>query len=327
MISDQSPQTLLQIHHLVKHFPLLGGSFLNKRNEVVHAVDGVSINIIQEEIFGLIGETGSGKTTLAKCIMQLIQPTSGMVIFKDKDLSGFDPPEIGRRIQLVTQDAMEVLNPKKNIREIIGGNLRMPGGLNQAEVVEKINAILMNVCINPAWINRYPHELSGAEKQRLNLARSLAYNPPMVIYDDPFSMQNHSILGKIFEILTENHCNQKLTYLIISHDLTIIQNLCTRVAVMYLGEIIEQSTKDEIIRNPMHPFTKALISAIPVPDPSTEKIRRRILTAGKSPSNLFPPPGCRFSYRCPIAEPICAENKPELKELALGHLVSCHLVD
>lgn len=327
MNPDMNNPVIMHADHLVKQFPVTRGSILQKQTVVVYAVDDLTFDIFQGETLGLVGETGCGKSTLAKCLLQLVKPTSGHVYYKDKDIEGFDGADIARKMQLVTQDPMASLNPKKNVREIIGGNLRMPGSINKEPVATKIKELLIQVGLNNECLDRYPIELSGAEKQRVNLARSLAFTPSFTIYDDPFSMLDSSSQVRVMSLLEENQNNHTLTYLLISHDFTIIHYLSNRVAVMYLGEIVELSPKDEIFRNPLHPYTRILLSAVPIPDPTTESKRNRIKIAGGSPSKINAPQGCRFRLQCPMAEMICAEEKPVMRELLQGHYVSCHLVD
>ena len=326
MMPETENQVIFQVDHLVKQYPLPRGFNTQRQTGYVHAVDDVSLNIYQGETLGLVGETGSGKTTLAKCMIQLTKPTTGHVFFKGKDIEGMDIADISRRMQIVMQDPMVTLNTKKTIREIVGGNLRLPGSVSQIEVKEKIESLLDQVGLNPGYINRYPNELSGAEKQRVNLARSLAYNPHFVIYDDPFSMLDMSVQARFIYTIEDNRNKHGLTYFFISHDLSIIRHTCTRIAVMYLGVLVEIGRKSDIFQKPLHPYTKVLFSAIPVPDPVTERKRRRIIIEGEIPSQIYPPSGCRFRGNCPLAGIICAEEKPELREIAPGHLVACHMV-
>jgi|WetSurMetagenome_2_1015567.scaffolds.fasta_scaffold03140_3 oligopeptide transport system ATP-binding protein len=326
MMPEPELQVIIRVDHLVKQYPLSRGFGNQRQSGYVHAVDDVSLDIYQGEILGLAGETGSGKTTLAKCMIQLTKPTSGHIYYKDKEIEGMDIADISRRMQIVTQDPMVTLNPKKTIREIVGGNLRLPGSVNQNEIKEKIEVILDQVGLNPEYINRYPNELSVGEKQRLNLARSLAYNPHFIIYDDPFSMLDMSVQSRFINVIEENRNKHGLTYFLISHDLSLHRQISSRIAIMYLGVLVEIGGKSDIFQKPLHPYTKTLFSAAPVPDPATERKRRRITIDGEIPSQIFPPSGCRFRAQCPLAGIICAEEKPELRKIAPGHLVACHMV-
>jgi oligopeptide transport system ATP-binding protein len=323
---DTDNQIIMHVDHLVKQYPLPRGFSNQRQSGYIHAVDDISLDIFQGEVLGLVGETGCGKTTLAKCMVQLTKPTSGHVYYKGKDVEGLDIADISRRMQLVSQDPMTTLNPKKNVREAVGGNLRLPGSVSQNEIMERIEGLLDHVGLNPGFINRYPSELSGAEKQRLNLAKALAFNPPFIIFDDPFSMVDMSVQAKFLNIIEEDQTKLGLTYIMISHDLSVIQHASYRVAVMYLGAIVELGGRGDVFQKPLHPYTKVLLSAVPVPDPVTEKKRRRIIIEGETPSQIYPPSGCRFRGKCPFAGIICAEEKPELREITLGHLVACHMV-
>jgi oligopeptide transport system ATP-binding protein len=317
-------QIIMHLDHLVKHYPLPRGFGSQRQTADIHAVDDVSLDIFQGEVLGLVGETGCGKTTLAKCMVQLTKPTSGHVYYKGKDVEGLDVADISRRMQIISQDPMATLNPKKTVRESIGGNLRLPGSVNQNEAMERIEGLLDHVGLNPGYINRYPHELSGAEKQRLNLARALAFNPPFIIFDDPFSMVDMSVQAKFLNIIEEDQTKLGLTYVMISHELSVIQHTSNRVAVMYLGLIVELGGSSEIFQKPLHPYTIALFSAMPQPEPGRVKVRASL--PGEIGSALNIPQGCRFHPRCVYADPECRETEPLLKEMRPFHHVACHKV-
>jgi oligopeptide transport system ATP-binding protein len=320
---------LVRVENLVKHFPVAPESLFQRRKDVVHAVDGVSFDLVRGETLGLVGESGCGKSTTGRTILQLYRPTSGSVVFDGIDLVRLEPEalrKIRRRMQMIFQDPYASLNPRLTVGEIISDPLLVyQEARTRQEINERVAHLLELVRLNPSYINRYPHEFSGGQRQRIGIARSLALQPDLVVCDEPISALDVSIQAQVANLLVELQRQFRLTYLFIAHDLSMVRHLCDRVAVMYLGVIVELAGRAEFFHHPLHPYTKALLSAVTIPDPVVEDKRRRIILKGEIPSPVHPPSGCRFHTRCPIAVPSCAEVVPELRELAPGHFVACHL--
>ena len=322
-----STDVLLHVEKLVKYFPIMRGIIFQKQIGAVHAVDGVSFDIHRGETLGLVGESGCGKSTTGRAILQLQKPTSGKVLFEGIDLVTLEAGELRkmrRRMQMIFQDPYASLNPRMTIGEIIGEPLRLHGLANRKESNERVVELLKLVGLNPAYANRYPHEFSGGQRQRVGVARSLSLNPSLIVCDEPISALDVSIQAQVVNLLESLQQQFNLTYLFIAHDLSMVRHISNRVAVMYLGWIVELTTRDELYGHPLHPYTQALLSAIPIPDPEVEETRKRIILEGDVPSPINPPSGCRFRTRCPLAAKICQEQIPEYREITSGHFVACH---
>lgn len=315
-------QKLVQVKHLVKHFPV------ENSEDVVRAVDDVSFDILAGETLGLVGESGCGKSTVGRCLLRLHEPTSGEVLFEGKNLVGLPNREmqgLRREMQIIFQDPYASLNPRLNILSIISEPLKIHGIGDKRERQEKVADLLKKVGLDPNYMYRYPHEFSGGQRQRLGIARALALNPKLIIADEPVSALDVSVQAQVVNLLQDLQAEFGLTYLFISHGLAVVEHISNRVAVMYLGKIVEIAEARELYELPLHPYTKALLSAIPVPDPKQK--RERIILQGDVPTPINPPSGCRFRTRCPIAIPECAEIVPELREITKGHTAACIRID
>ena len=317
--------SLLKVDNVVKHFTVGGGLF---GGQVVRAVDGVSFEVRAGETLGLVGESGCGKSTLGRVIVQLQPVTAGHVLFKGVDLVRLRGERLRRmrkEMQMIFQDPYASLNPRMTVGELVGEPLRNFGVTRSRERARRVAATLRICGLSPGFVNRYPHEFSGGQRQRIGIARALVLNPTFIVADEPISALDVSIQAQIANLLEELQDQFQLTYLLIAHDLSVVRHLSDRVAVMYLGKIVEISESAELYRRPLHPYTKALLSSIPIPDPDLEARRRPILLKGEIPSPIHPPTGCRFHTRCPIAEfPRCAEQEPPLQDKGGGHLAACH---
>ncbi len=327
----QDGQILMRVENLVKHFPVTSNSLFNRKKSVVHAVDGVSFDLIRGETLGLVGESGCGKSTTGRTILQLYRPTSGSVVFDGIDLVKLNEDElrkVRRRMQMIFQDPYASLNPRLTVGEIVSDPLQVyQEARTKKEINDRVAELLDLVRLNPSYINRYPHEFSGGQRQRIGIARSLALQPDLVVCDEPISALDVSIQAQVANLLLELQRKFSLTYLFIAHDLSMVRHVCNRIAVMYLGVIVEVADRDEFYHQPLHPYTKALLSAVTIPDPSVEETRRRIILKGEIPSPIDPPSGCRFHTRCPVAVPRCSQEVPEMRELRAGHVVACHLAE
>jgi oligopeptide transport system ATP-binding protein len=320
---------LVQVKGLKKHFPITRGILIQRQVGSVKAVDGVTFDIYRGETLGLVGESGCGKTTAGRTILQLYRPTAGQVVFDGADLTTLKKGElrrIRRRMQMIFQDPFASLNPRMTIARIISEPLRTHKLAAGKEQIERVQELMRIVRLNPRFINRYPHEFSGGQRQRIGIARALASDPEFIVCDEPISALDVSIQAQVVNLLEDLQAELGLTYLFIAHDLSMVRHICTRVAVMYLGKIVELAEKDELYDHPLHPYTKALLSAVPVPDPEVERQRQRIVLEGDVPSPSDPPPGCYFNTRCPIAEEICSEEEPEWRDVGGDHFVACHKV-
>ncbi|MDP1715183.1 MAG: dipeptide ABC transporter ATP-binding protein [Anaerolineales bacterium] len=321
---------LLHVENLVKHFPITKGILLQKQVGAVHAVDGVSFDIYQGETLGLVGESGCGKSTTGRTILQLYRPTSGTVNFDGVDLVALKGEELRRmrrKMQMIFQDPYASLNPRMTVGEIVGEPLVVHRVANQKEIQERVSNLLEVVGLNAGFANRYPHEFSGGQRQRIGVARSLALQPSFIVCDEPISALDVSIQAQVVNLLEDLQNQFNLTYLFIAHDLSMVRHISDRVAVMYLGIIIELADRDTLYLNPLHPYTQALLSAVPIADPIADSKRKRVILQGDVPSPVNPPSGCRFRTRCPIAESLCAESQPEFRELKPGHFVACHFAE
>lgn len=309
---------LVRVRNLVKHFAVEGSG------DVVRAVDDVSFDIFSGETLGLVGESGCGKSTVGRALLRLIEPTSGEVWFEDKDITNLnknDLREIRREMQIIFQDPYASLNPRLNILSIISEPLKIHKIGNKSEQKERVAELLRKVGLDPAYMSRYPHEFSGGQRQRLGIARALALNPKLIIADEPVSALDVSVQAQVVNLLQDLQAEFGLTYLFISHGLAVVEHISQRVAVMYLGKIVELTSSHELYENPLHPYTKALLSAIPIPDPGRK--RERIVLQGDVPTPINPPSGCRFRTRCPFAIEECARIVPELKEIQPNHFAAC----
>jgi oligopeptide/dipeptide ABC transporter ATP-binding protein len=316
--TQSKPSELTQVRDLVKHFSIEGS------DDVVRAVDGVSFEIFAGETLGLVGESGCGKSTVGRCLLRLIEPTSGEVIFDGKDVTKLGKQELRElrgEMQIIFQDPYASLNPRLSILTIVSEPLVIHGIGNKSERKDRVAELLSKVGLDPAYMHRYPHEFSGGQRQRLGIARALALNPRLIIADEPVSALDVSVQAQVVNLLQDLQAEFGLTYLFISHGLAVVEHISQRVAVMYLGKIVEIAPAAELYFNPLHPYTKALLSAIPIPDPT--KKRERIILKGDVPTPINPPSGCRFRTRCPIAIPECAEIVPELREITPGHSAAC----
>lgn len=322
-------EVLVRVENLVKHFPITRGIIIQRQVGAVHAVDGLTFDIYKGETLGLVGESGCGKSTTGRTILQLYRPTSGSVHFEGVDLvklKGEDLRRMRRRMQMIFQDPYASLNPRMTVGEIIGEPLIIHNVARGREVQERVEHLLELVGLNPAYANRYPHEFSGGQRQRIGVARALALQPSFIVCDEPISALDVSIQAQVVNLLEDLQQEFGLTYLFIAHDLSMVRHISNRVAVMYLGVIVELASRDELYNHPLHPYTQALLSAVPIPDPAVEKKRKRIILQGDVPSPVNPPSGCRFRTRCPLAAEICKEVKPEWREVSPGHFVACHMV-
>lgn len=311
---------------VTKHFPI-GGTFRGGRAGAVQAVDDVSLTIRRGETFGLVGESGSGKSTLGRTILRLYEPTAGQILFEETDIASLgatDLRHLRRRMQMVFQDPHSSLNPRRNALRLIGEPLRAHGVGDRRARRERVLELLDLVQLGPSFIDRYPHEMSGGQRQRIGIARALALHPDLVVLDEPIAALDVSIQAQIVNLLESLQDRLGLTFLFIAHDLSMVRHISDRVAVMYLGKLVELAERDAMFRDPLHPYTNALISAVPIPDPRRERARKRVVLEGDIPSPSAPPSGCRFRTRCPIAQSACAEIVPEWREHRPGRWVACH---
>ena len=334
-IQEQQPQydqdTLLEVRNLKMYFPVTSGIIFQRTIAEVKAVDDVTFTIKKGETLGLVGESGCGKTTTGRCILQLYKPTGGDIIFEGQNLNELSSRamrEMRKKIQVIFQDPYGSLNPRMTCGDIVGEPLivhKLTSG--KGEFREKVADLLQTVGLNPYMADRYPHEFSGGQRQRIGIARALAVNPSFIVCDEPVSALDVSIQAQVINLLEDLQDQFGLTYLFIAHDLSVVRHISNRIAVMYLGHIVEIAERLELYQNPLHPYTKALLSAVPIPDPVVEAQRERIILTGDVPSPMNPPQGCVFHTRCPVAIDDCQLEMPELREVAPDHWVSCIRVD
>jgi oligopeptide transport system ATP-binding protein len=320
-------QVLVKVEQLKKHFPITQGTIIQRQVGAVKAVDEITFDIYNGETLGLVGESGCGKTTAGRTILQLYQPTAGKVYFDGVDLTktkGNTLRKMRRRMQMIFQDPYASLNPRWTISRIISEPMRVHK-LNTGKArLERVKELLDLVQLNTLYLNRYPHEFSGGQRQRIGIARALASDPEFIVCDEPISALDVSIQAQVVNLLEDLQDKFSLTYLFIAHDLSMVRHICNRVMVMYLGVIVELASRDELYDNPLHPYTQALLSAVPIPDPKETRARQRIILAGDPPSPINPPEGCRFHPRCPNAKGDCKTETPVMREITPNHWIACH---
>jgi oligopeptide transport system ATP-binding protein len=320
---------LVEAKELFKYFPIHAG-LMSRHVADVRAVDGVTFSIREGETLGLVGESGSGKTTIGRLLLRLLPATKGEIDFEGRNVLAMNRGDIRRlrrSMQIIFQDPFASLNPRMTVGEIIAEPLRIHGLARGKEVDDRVHELLDLVGLQPYHANRYPHEFSGGQRQRVGIARALAVHPKFIVCDEPVSALDVSIQAQVINLLEDLQAKFKLTYLFIAHDLSVVRHIANRAAVMYVGKIVELADRDTLYQNPLHPYTQALLSAIPIPDPVLERRRRRIVLTGDIPSPVNPPSGCRFRTRCPIAFDRCTVEEPPLTEYSPGHVAACHWVE
>jgi len=325
-MTEQTQKPLVAVRDLKVHFPVDGRSLFGSSDQVVKAVDGVTLDIYSGETFGLVGESGCGKSTLGRAILRLVEPTGGQILFRDRDLAGLSNTQMReqrRHLQVIFQDPYASLNPRMTVSQIIGEPIDTFGLARGAKKKQRVQQLMELVGLSPRFLKRYPHEFSGGQRQRIGIARALAVDPDFIVADEPISALDVSIQAQIMNLLDRLKREKNLTYLFISHDLRAIRHVSDRVAVMYLGKIVEVADAKAVYAQPLMPYTKALISAVPVPDPKVEATRRRIVLQGDVPSPINPPRGCRFHTRCPYAIEACSEVEPQLVQIKPNHFAAC----
>ncbi len=321
---------LVKVEGLKQHFPITRGVIFSRVVGAVKAVDGISFEIFRGETLGLVGESGCGKSTTGRSILQLYRPTAGSVQFDGNELTELDRDELGAirpRIQMVFQDSYSSLNPRHSVGKIIAEPMVIDGGYARGEMNRRVAELLELVGLNPKHRARFPHEFSGGQRQRIGIARALALNPDFIVCDEPISALDVSIQAQVVNLLQRLQNELGLTYLFIAHDLSMVRHISTRVAVMYLGRVMELADNADLFNEPLHPYTQSLISAVPLPDPKAERERRPILLKGDLPSPSNPPRGCVFHTRCPLAQAVCSEEVPAYREVRPGHWAACHFVE
>ncbi|MBI4769555.1 MAG: dipeptide ABC transporter ATP-binding protein [Chloroflexi bacterium] len=319
---------ILKVENLKMHFPIRRGVF-RRQVGAVKAVDGVSFDVRRGETLGLVGESGCGKSTTGRVILHLYEPTAGRVQFEGEDLTGLKGEQLRQkrqRMQMIFQDPYASLNPRITVGQIIAEPLEVFGVARRRERDEQVAELLRIVGLNPLYAARFPHEFSGGQRQRIGIARALALHPSFIVCDEPISALDVSIQAQVINLLEELQGKMGLTYLFIAHDLSVVRHISDRVAVMYLGKLMEMADQQELYTNPLHPYTQALLSAVPVPDPVVEERRQRVILTGDVPSPANPPRGCPFNTRCPIAIDLCYHQEPDWREASPGHRVACHRV-
>ncbi len=330
--NGKSKEVFIEVNNLKKYFPIFKGVF-RRQVGAVQAVDGVTFDIYRGETLGLVGESGCGKSTTGRAILQLLKPTDGAVLFNGRDLTKLSPNELRRErrnMQMIFQDPYASLNPRLTVGKIIGEPLEIHNIGDAQSRKKRVQELLSLVGLNPYFVNRYPHEFSGGQRQRIGIARAMATNPDFIVADEPISALDVSIQAQVVNLMDDLKAELGLTYLFIAHDLSMVRYISDRVAVMYLGRIVELSQRDEVFDRSLHPYTQALLSAIPIPDPEKEAKRQRLILEGDVPSPANPPSGCRFHPRCSYATEICSQQDPEFRNIPTGgndHYVACHHAD
>jgi oligopeptide transport system ATP-binding protein len=323
--SDESP--LLEVRHLVKHFPIKSGVLIDRTVASVKAVDDVSLTVNRGETLGLVGESGCGKSTLCRTIMQLLSPTSGSVKFEGKEMAGASRRALRplrREIQMIFQDPYASLNPRKRVGQIVGDPLKLQGVASGNDLKRQVQELLDRVGLSAEHYNRYPHEFSGGQRQRIGIARALALRPKLIVADEPVSALDVSIQAQIINLLDDLQDDFGLTYIFVAHDLGVVRHVSDRIAVMYLGKVVETAPADKLYTEPVHPYTVALLSAVPIPDPRENRAREPLVLEGDVPSPIDPPSACRFHTRCPYATDVCSEQEPPLRNFGGGRIAACH---
>jgi oligopeptide transport system ATP-binding protein len=328
-MSQNGKEVLVRVEGLKKHFPITRGIVIQRQVGAVKAVDGISFDVYRGETLGLVGESGCGKSTTGRTILQLYRPTEGAVYFEKEslgELKGGALRRMRRRMQMIFQDPYASLNPRMTVGNIIGEPLEVHGVATGKARRERVQELLTLVGLNTYFVNRYPHEFSGGQRQRIGVARALALQPDFIVCDEPISALDVSIQAQVVNLLEDLQEKFGLTYLFIAHDLSMVRHISDRIAVMYLGKLVELTDRAELYENPQHPYTQALLSAIPIPDPVADAKRQRIILEGDVPSPIHPPQGCNFNTRCPKAFDTCYEQEPEFLDVGSGHYCACHLV-
>jgi peptide/nickel transport system ATP-binding protein len=322
---------LLEVRDLEVHFPIRHGVLVNRQIGTVKAVDGVDLTVPRGATYGLVGESGCGKSTLGRGLLRLVEPTRGTITFDGvavRELAGEDLRRLRRRMQMIFQDPMSSLDPRQSVESVLTEPLAAHGTTSKAEQRSRVRELLDIVGLPASALGRYPHEFSGGQRQRIGIARAIALNPELIVADEPVSALDVSIQAQVVNLLEELQGELGLTYIVIAHDLAVVRHISDTIGVMYLGAIVEETASEELYARPMHPYTIALMSAVPIPDPIVEEQRQRILLHGDLPSPAAPPAGCRFHTRCPYRQPTrCADERPELREAQAGHQVACHYAE
>ena len=325
-MSENGDQPLLEVRHLKQYFPVKAGVVFDRTVAHVHAVDDVSFDLDEGQTLGLVGESGCGKTTLSRSLLRLIEPTEGSVAFEGNDVSHLSARKLRplrREMQMVFQDPFASLNPRKRIAQIVGAPLRLHG-TPRDEIADRVRGLLERVGLQKEHLNRFPHEFSGGQRQRIGIARALALEPKLILLDEPVSALDVSVQAQIINLLDDLQDDLGLTYMFVAHDLSVVRHVSDRIAVMYLGKLMEVSPAEELYTKPIHPYTEALLGAVPVPDPRENRARKRVAVTGEPPNPIDPPSGCVFHPRCPHATDVCREVEPPLVRYANGHLAACH---
>jgi oligopeptide/dipeptide ABC transporter ATP-binding protein len=324
--SSRAGAPLLEVDHVKLYFPIKSGLLIDRTIGHVHAVDDVSFTLAEGETLGVVGESGCGKTTLARALIRLLEPTGGAIRFRGTDVTHAGRRELAplrSEMQMVFQDPQASLNPRKRVGQIVGTPLRLHG-VERDKIQRRVRELLKRVGLNPEHINRFPHEFSGGQRQRIGVARALALDPTLILLDEPVSALDVSIQAQVINLLDDLQDELHLSYLFVAHDLSVVRHISDRIAVMYLGKVMEISPAEELYSKPIHPYTMALLAAVPIPDPRRNRARERTVVEGEPPNPIAPPPGCRFHTRCPRATDICRQSEPPLTEYANGHLAACH---
>jgi oligopeptide/dipeptide ABC transporter ATP-binding protein len=323
---NETEAPLLEVDHLKVYFPVRRGLLIERAAGHVHAVDDVSFRLGRRETLGVVGESGCGKTTLSRAVMRLIDATEGTIKFQGRDITRAGRRELApvrREVQMVFQDPQASLNPRRRVAQIVGSALRLRG-VERQDVPDRVRELLARVGLNPEHLNRFPHEFSGGQRQRIGVARALAVDPTLIVLDEPVSALDVSIQAQVINLLDDLQEEFGLSYIFVAHDLSVVRHVSNRIAVMYIGKIMEISPAEELYTKPIHPYTHALLAAVPIPDPRRNRARPRAVVEGEPPNPIEPPPGCRFHTRCPHATEICRTVEPPLTEYAGGHAAACH---